>query len=318
MKTRLRKLARSVLTADPVLRPMLRGATCIFLYHDVSDAPSRFSETFGLNAPPAVFERQIEAIRELFNVIGPAELLSGDYERPAALITFDDGFRSYFTTALPILERHDCHSLIFLNMSPVMGEVFWSGLICYLCRSVPDFMDYLRSELGDRMTPEPFLQCSPSLVEGYLAKADREAVYAAAREFYGEFATMADLEAASPGHCHFGNHLFNHFNSVEMTPDELDAAYRQNREALEGFPNSTELFSYPFGQPERCYNERTNAQIRALGARLIFSATGKISFNPPAVPPGALLHRFSGTERMHDGQELRYWLARQRLAQLGR
>ena len=84
----------------------------IFCYHDVSNNPSEFSHNHDLNVPPSIFEYQIDYINKKFNVISPDDLMAGKIPAHAALITFDDGFRSYFSTAVPILEKYNLSSII--------------------------------------------------------------------------------------------------------------------------------------------------------------------------------------------------------------
>ena len=117
----------------------------IFCYHDVSENPSEFSDKHNLNVPPNIFEYQINFIKKNFNVISPDELLDDRIPEYAALITFDDGYKSYFTSAIPILKKYNLPSLIFLNMAPVKGEVFLSGLVTYLCDKSSEFSDYVIS-----------------------------------------------------------------------------------------------------------------------------------------------------------------------------
>ena len=123
---------------------VLKDAITIFVYHDVSDSPSEFSRSHDLNVRPSLFEEQIKFIKKNFNVISPHHLLRGEIPHRAALITFDDGFIGYFKNAIKILEKYDLPSIIFLNMGPIKGEVFWSGLITYLCDKRSDFKSYLQ------------------------------------------------------------------------------------------------------------------------------------------------------------------------------
>ena len=112
-----------------MLRPLNQSITknglTVFCYHDVSSNPSEFSEKFGLNVYPEEFNFQINFINRNFNVISPDDLIGGQVPENAAMITFDDGFRSYFKNAVPILEKYNSPSMIFLNMAPVKGDIFF-------------------------------------------------------------------------------------------------------------------------------------------------------------------------------------------------
>ena len=151
----------------------LNRTLTVFVYHDVSDNPSEFSLKYNLNVCPEIFEHQINFIKNNFNIISSDDLLEARIPPKAALITFDDGFRSYFKNAVPILKKYSVPSIIFLNMEPVEGAIFWSGLITYLCERKEDFRDYLKSNLLERTTPKKplFLYCSRNLVDSYIKKA---------------------------------------------------------------------------------------------------------------------------------------------------
>ena len=98
---------------SPLGKYFTKNRLTIFCYHDVSNNPSEFSHNHDLNVPPSIFEYQIDYINKKFNVISLDDLLAGKTPARAALITFDDGFRSYFSTAVPILEKYNLSSTIF-------------------------------------------------------------------------------------------------------------------------------------------------------------------------------------------------------------
>ena len=138
-----------------------KNTLTVFCFHDISNNPSEFSYNYDLNIPPEIFDYQIDFIDRNFNVISPDELLTDQIPTNAALITFDDGFKSYFTNAIPILEKYNLPSIIFLNIEPIKGAVFWSGLITYLCDKSPDFYDHVISNTECNLNDKPlFLYCS--------------------------------------------------------------------------------------------------------------------------------------------------------------
>jgi peptidoglycan/xylan/chitin deacetylase (PgdA/CDA1 family) len=289
-----------------VSRMTMAGRTAVFLYHEVSPAPSEFHAQFNLNVPPSLFEKQVAFIARNFNVITPEQLLSGNYDTPAALVTFDDGARGIFEHALPILRRHGLPAVIFLNMGPVKGEIFWSGLIAYLCTYRPDFVSFLdgRRESDSRDLPL-YLHATPRLLEEYLASVDRDAIQAAARRYYGPFAGPADLSAASQSPLvYFANHLFNHYNCARLTPDELREAYTRNQAELDRYGNAVRIFSYPFGQPGSCFNDETSAMIRQLGTKRIFTAFPRIE----RLGREALVHRVAPTGDLPTEDAFMSWL----------
>lgn len=253
----------------------VKRALVVFVYHEVSNNPSEFSKIYGLNVSPDVFEYQITFIKNNFNVISPDDLLESRIPPKAALITFDDGMKGYFKNAVPILERHELPSIVFLNMGPVMGKIFWSGLITYLCEKKEDFVHFIKEKLPLPQSSIPlYLYCSREIVELYLESSEKqfEDFKDEINKFVGEFASEEDLGyAARKENVFFGNHLFNHHVPVLMSDDALVESYLKNRDALKKYPNYRDMFAFPFGQPNTCF---TYDQIKLLlqtGAKKVFS-----------------------------------------------
>ncbi|TAN43231.1 MAG: hypothetical protein EPN22_10405 [Nitrospirae bacterium] len=287
----------------------LRSGLTVFVYHDVSPSPAESSRRYSLNVPPSVFEFQLEFIKKRFNVIGPDELLSGKVPPKAALITFDDGLKGFFTYAVPLLEKHELPVIIFMNMAPVKGEVFWSGLITYLCEKRDDFVPYLKERAGNGFNEKaPFLSCSREIVHSYLNASGRsfdEEVSA----FIGPFAAEDDLKAASGiKNIYFGNHLYNHDNALLLSDSELIESFRKNEEALAAYSNTRPLFAFPFGQPGACFNEREMDILFANGAKKIFSSFPVVNVNPSA----RFLHRIALYETDRSCPKIWHRIFRQR------
>lgn len=94
----------------------------VLLYHAVSDAPSPEVARFAV--PPRVFEEHMRHLAdEGYTTLTVSQLLpalrAGAAERPAPLperpvvVTFDDGFRDFLTTALPIMASHGVASTLY-------------------------------------------------------------------------------------------------------------------------------------------------------------------------------------------------------------
>ena len=263
-----RRIATRVAATPPVARRLLRHATVVFLYHDVSDTPSPFNDSRELNVSPSIFRKQLELIGETFHVIDPPQLLSGDYPTPAALITFDDGNRSYAHNALPILKEKGMASVSFLNMGPIHGEVCWSGLAAFLSRRDPSLLN------GGHGTPRKTVsQISETDIERRLASPEREALLTQARVFRGSLLSHDDVRALAgePLVC-LGNHLFNHYNAARLPTDRLVQEYQKNQRWLDAHPRGVRFFSYPFGQPGICLTEATTRLLRREGAEALFTA----------------------------------------------
>lgn len=81
--------------------------------------------------PVDVFSEQMHWLREHCEPIGPASLVEcarqGRRQRPAVLVTFDDGYRDYHDLAYPILKDLGIPAVVFLATSLVdTGRTIWT------------------------------------------------------------------------------------------------------------------------------------------------------------------------------------------------
>ena len=263
------------------LKGSLREALTVFLYHDVSDAPSEFSKTYDLNVPPALFDRQLRFIKKHFNVISPDDLIAGCLPERAAMVTFDDGFRGYFETAVEILETHGLPSIIFLNMGPVRGQMFWSGLITYLCDQRKDFREYIGRSISAEDVQGPlFLSCRPSVVAAYVNGCEHD-LEGDVHAFVGKFATEEQLAKATANPLvFFGNHSYDHYVLRLLSDEELSETYGKNSTELERYSNyREEMVSLPFGQPGTCFSGHQVSLLLSTGVKRVFRSSGSINWD---------------------------------------
>lgn len=271
LKESIMKVLGLMLYSDSVFKAMCKDCVFIFNYHEVGTSPSLFAEKFGLNVPPELFAEQLKWIKKYYNVISPVQLIENNYDLPAALITFDDGFASTFEKAAPILRQNHLSATVFMNMAPVEGEIFWSGLVTYLCSYDKAFPGYMLKR-HNKSGADLFLYCRQEEVDEYVLGNNAKKIYDDARVYYGAFGNLGHLRTSSDYGLFLGNHLYNHYNATMLTPEELKESYTINENKLRKYPNFINCFSYPFGQPKTCYNACTDQIIFSMGAKRIFTA----------------------------------------------
>lgn len=103
----------------PFSRTATRPHACILAYHRVSEVGFIDPQLDDWNVPPAAFEQQIAALREVAQIVPlpelPARLANATAgDKPLVCLTFDDGFASVLRYALPILERYHAPATLFL------------------------------------------------------------------------------------------------------------------------------------------------------------------------------------------------------------
>lgn len=260
----------------PYINRALKNSLTIFVFHDVTDAPSMFSKEYGISVSLDTFHHQASWIKENFEVIHPSKLLDGStIVNNAAIISFDDGFLGSFDNGLRILKRMGLPSVFFLNMKAVLEQTpILSATACYLSRYSPEFINFSEN-LG---LSRPFhLTLNPSILKNFESQyglIDQNAVI----DYQGQFANIDTVKKWGDENCVvFGNHLFEHWNACALSTDELDEQYKKNEVALSQLENKINLFAFTNGQPETCYSQRDVDILGQLGAGRIFSASGGIN-----------------------------------------
>lgn len=250
----------------------------IFVFHDISNQPSQFAKEYGLCIPLETFRMQCKWIKLHFNVVHPADLNRGlVLPKNAAIISFDDGFLGSFENGLTILEELKLPSILFLNMGSIINKTpLLSAAACYLNRSVPEFSSYAKRT---QLKPPFHLTLSPSRLSQFMdnfASFDLQAV----SQYQGSF---ADFEIVRKWSINplvtYGNHLYEHWNSVALTKEEFQDQYKKNENILLNFKNWLNFFAFTNGQPFSCFtNEHLNI-LKELGAVKVFSSLGGVNEN---------------------------------------
>ena len=254
---------------------MKHGLT-VFVFHDVSDQPSRFAEEYGLAVSKKAFHRQVSWIQSNFDVIHPTDVLNETYvAQRAALISFDDGFLGSFENGLAILEKLEVPSVVFLNMQAILEQKpILSAIACFLNQYVPEFSDFMKSvglSSSFHLTLNPLILNS---FEKYYGPVDKDAVL----DYQGQFADLRLVKAWNDKDVVvYGNHLFDHWNAPALSTEEFKEQYKKNEVALSQLKNSVNLFSFTNGQPGTCFSDREVDLLKQLGAGKVFSAAGGVN-----------------------------------------
>ncbi|MGE0766133.1 MAG: polysaccharide deacetylase family protein [Hyphomicrobiaceae bacterium] len=138
-RTGLLKSALSALHftgADRLLAPLTRGVGVIFMLHSVR--PTR-GDAFG---PNRILEITPEFLEQVIGLVGDsgfdvvslddahARLREGDFDRPFAAFTFDDGYRDNRDFAYPIFKKHNLPFAVYVpsDFADGRGDLWWLKL----------------------------------------------------------------------------------------------------------------------------------------------------------------------------------------------
>ncbi|MDP2127587.1 MAG: polysaccharide deacetylase family protein [Pseudohongiella sp.] len=278
----------------------------VFVFHDVSDQPSRFASQYSLSVLLSTFRQQCLWIQDHYNVIHPADLLTSDPLPPqAAMISFDDGFLGTFENGLAILDELKLPSVVFLNMNAILNQdPIISATACYLANHVPQFRDFADSV----HLKAPFhLTLTPSILRRF-EDSYGQLDYDAIRNYQGTFADIRILQKWDGRPLVvFGNHLYEHWNAVALSIEEFQDQYLKNEAALSQLESYINLFAFTNGQPDLCFSKREISVLTKLGANRIFSSYGGVNLNPN---DSFLLGRVGLSETDSDRDRLFFRIAR--------
>lgn len=250
MRTHIKSAAKAAVgwcgKLSPRLRSSINAGLTVFVFHEVSDTPSMFHSRFGLAVSRDLFRRQIEWISRNFQVVHASALENSDaLPSRAALLTFDDGFHGIFYNALPILDRLNLPSVVFMNMGHVRGgSPLLSAHVSLLEQKSPDFVSFCRAR---RLSSPLYLSVGPSVMESYHAAHDG-LTYSEIEAYAGSMVDVAALHrwSASP-RVTLGNHLYRHWNYNALTESEFCLEIQNNAKELAAFGHDGKLFAYTNG-----------------------------------------------------------------------
>jgi peptidoglycan/xylan/chitin deacetylase (PgdA/CDA1 family) len=277
-----KEMARSVRRTLRRTRNRLRRSSVILLYHRVAQG---FPDPWSLCVSPANFQEQLAvlAARGVRTLDGLLDDFAHDRRPRAAVVTFDDGYADFHTTALPALRAYDVPATLFVTTGPLGdgGEFWWDELerIVLGAHALPPALETaLGTETfvwpdagGDRRA----LYHALHQRLGRLAGATRATALAALRTWAGvdvarrethrPLAASELVAVARDPSVRIGAHTVSHSYLGALATDEQAREIGESKRVLEALvERPVEHFSYPHGDHE----PETVAHVRAAGFRV--------------------------------------------------
>jgi hypothetical protein len=152
-------------------------------------------------------------------------------------------------------------------MEPIIGGLNINGLVSYLIHKDKRIFNYFNDDKID------YQNITKKQIYNFLNYHDKKKIIEKAKEYHGRWASFDDLENCSNNQLlYFGNHFFNHYNSLNLSNDEIKFQFYENKKYLDKLNNSVNLFSYPYGKPKLFFKEATNNLIKSFGVEYIFTS----------------------------------------------
>lgn len=146
-----------------VVPALQQQALPILMYHSISDEPEHRAAYYKVNTSPAAFECQMRFLKEQgYETLSVAETVRflGTDELPSGkrvIITFDDGFRNFYSHAFPILQQYGFSATMFLPTS-FIGDIrkSFKGIECMTWTEVRE-LQKMGIEFGSHTVTHPEL-----------------------------------------------------------------------------------------------------------------------------------------------------------------
>ena len=241
----------------------------VLLFHRINDYNHKFYPAM----PVKVFDRVCDFFSRRFNIITFSEI--GDYfkktRRPAAIISFDDGFYDVLENAYPILAKYRLRFNINVVTESMETGLPQDNIRVYDVLNATDNKEYINTEISSKPLRIFIDRDSPSktelefvrLFQG-LGKEQRRLVaddivnkLAVAPVKFSRMLSADDIKYLHKKGAEIGSHTHSHaiLSNLDMSEVEFELAH--SKKALEGLCGRTiDIIAYPDGK----YNE---AIIRA-------------------------------------------------------
>lgn len=258
-----------------------RGTPRVLLYHACEPNESDFIRDLSSNTSPDVLARHLDLLEQYYRVIPLAQLERGEVPDRAVVITFDDGYRSVYDGAFPLLQARGMPATVYLVTSVVdNGTLVWVNALNWLLhrhavicapvarrvlgapervRSPRDFVLYAQTHY-DRARIES------SLTEmWHLARTAPAAVAAATRPYL----TSEQIRTLTEHGWTFGSHTAHHPNLRCLSTSECRAELADALASVVAMGGRASL-SYPFGE----FSADTPHVAAALGHTTVMHVGG--------------------------------------------
>ena len=261
------------------------GRLCILNYHRIMSAPDPLLDT-----EPNVdtFRWQMRLLTQCFNVLplhDAVQALATQRMPPRAVaITFDDGYRSIYDLALPVLIEHGLPATVFVTTDNMSEEgSMWNDMILEAIRRLPattlDLRDlgleeYPMAQLADRKRTASLVteRCK------YMAPPARRTLTDRLEQLTGgtlrqDLMLNADMLRELMRHdVEIGGHTVSHPILTKLDNTEANREICENKQQLEVVTGKPlRLFAYPNGKRDSDFDARHVKMVADAGYTAAFT-----------------------------------------------
>lgn len=276
-----------------------RNRPLVLAYHGIYDGPKRLSAVPDTFVHVRDFVDQLQFIKKHYRLIDPEEFLirlqsRSSFPPDSALITFDDGYESFYRLAEPVLRDLEIHAIVFIateyveDQKPFWFDVAWLFLKNARAEKVRSFADTLGIDsnahadaamLADlclqKMKQLPSEPRDVIVVEMTSVISEPSSLKPMLRLLYPM--TSAQLQNLAARGTIFGGHTHTHTILSALHPSLAEREVLENRQRLESLlEKPCHFFAYPNGD-KGDFNHEHKKILKNAGYKAAFSLTQKRS-----------------------------------------
>jgi peptidoglycan/xylan/chitin deacetylase (PgdA/CDA1 family) len=273
----------------PLVIRFNRRAVRVLLYHDCAPVETPYTAGLSVTIPPAAFAAHMQYVSKHYRTVSLKDLVGmrGGASDRLALVSFDDGYRSVYEHALPVLRRLELPAAVFLVTSSVGNRklVWVNELNWHLQRQRAAALAALAwLPINDQDDSSHIIQTAlahydAAAIERTLvdlaatAGIDRVRLAETAR-LYVTWDEARELDAAG---ITLGNHTATHANLTRLSDDAIRRELQTAAAALTAEVGGGVGLAYPFG----AVNDRVRAIARQMNDDCLLEVAGDTRRHDP-------------------------------------
>lgn len=228
----------------------------VLLYHACDEEESDFTRDLGSNTPPSLFERHLEFLARHYRVVPLSAVEADPVPEGAVVITFDDGYRSVYEHAFPLLRARGMAATVYLVADVVGGgRLVWVNELNALLRRGGDpALRAARRRLGARsaagareLVAAAQARYDPGLIQELIAELRGLAPVPPDRPGERLYLGWEEVEEMAGHQITFGNHTASHPSLARLSESAQRLEIAGGREPLARRLGDCRTLAYPFG-----------------------------------------------------------------------
>ncbi len=269
----------------------------ILCYHGIGES----GNPLGVAPTRELFEAQMRFLRENYRVASLEEacreLSSGAKSEPGVVVTFDDGYRSAYTVAFPILQKYRLPATIYLTVESVeKGQVAWYDRVFLAMTVAPsgelqlDLPGSCRFQLNspeDRLRAAlevvALLRTLPNCQRRQCCQLLENEIGLPQNALSSRVLTWEEIHTMHKAGIAFGSHTLTHPVVSQLAPEEMEHELAASKCLLEKELGTPVLdFAFPFGKASDCSTAALSTLARCGYRSAVTTVPG---VNSPQVNP---------------------------------